>query len=111
MIEQQVIVGRVKVDGNTALQNRRHDRIRRGDYKFLRQEGKQRTVAGLEGFCRRMKGLLNRRLVEVCHEFVLRWCRTACVVDVVDTEAAKSSQIFLHGHLDDVTHQGFLCFK
>lgn len=94
MIEQQVVVSRVKVDRNTVLQYSGHDRVRWGCYIFLRQEGKERTVAGLKDFAGRMNRFLDRGLVEVCHEFVLRWCSAACVVDVVDTEAAKSSQIY-----------------
>lgn len=59
MIEQQVVVTRVEVNRNTVLQDSRHDRVRRGGYKLVRQVGEERTVAGLEGFPRRMNGFLD----------------------------------------------------
>lgn len=101
MIEQHVVVSGVQVDWNTVLQNSRHDRVHRGRYDFLLKIVEKRTVAGLKGFAGRMNGFLDRWLVEVGHEFVLRWCSAACVVDVVETEAAIFRQILLPSHLEN----------
>lgn len=108
MIEQQIVATRVKMDRNTVLQNSWHDRVRWRGNIFLRQVTEERAVARLKGFSRRMNRFLDQWLVEVGHEFVLRWCRAACVVDVVDTEAAKCGQMLLHGHFDIATYQGFV---
>ena len=82
------------MDRNTVLQNSWHDRVRWRRNIFLRQVIEERAVARLKGFSRRMNCFLDRWLVEVGHEFVLRWCRATCVVDVVDTKAAKSGQMY-----------------